>query len=363
MTAILLNTVELTDLVKRFSLFVFAFFFILMLGTNLIEMGSTSLKYSVSKWLHPQKINNAVVNYLNFVLMVKRSLKQGFWKVVGKKVKLCGIFRDKFVEKLADFTGILWKFLAQICRKAIGKKQPILWLFSGQISQEWGCLMKGLRVFSWSFLFPQLLKGVTIASGGVLPNIHPELLKKRKGGKLVAPEELKPKKPRTSTAPKPKAGTSGKKMPASPAKKTPEKSQASGKGKKKGVSTVFKTESTKKLSNLNFQWTKTLYQNNLKHIAFFFTFFKGYKDVIIVICNNSKEIFLWELEKMNVKFHKITPSYSCDFQNFNRVFTILLKVDIHFLGLPWEVFFVVINYRWLITSLGLEKCKKECNIF
>ena len=122
------------------------------------------------------------------------------------------------------------------------------------------------------FLFPQLLKGVTIASGGVLPNIHPELLKKRKGGKLVAPEELKPKKPRASTAPKQKAGTSGKKMPASPAKKTPEKSQASGKGKKKGVSTVFKTESTKKLSNFNFQWTKTLYQNNLKHCILFYIF-------------------------------------------------------------------------------------------
>ena len=25
----------------------------------------------------------------------------------------------------------------------------------------------------------------------------------------------------------------------------------------------FKTESTRKLSNLNFQWTKTLYQNNI----------------------------------------------------------------------------------------------------
>ena len=37
----------------------------------------------------------------------------------------------------------------------------------------------------------------------------------------------------------------------------------------------IKTESTRKLSNFNFQWTKTLYQNNLKHIAFFFTFFKG----------------------------------------------------------------------------------------
>ena len=34
-------------------------------------------------------------------------------------------------------------------------------------------------------------------------------------------------------------------------------------------------ESTRKLSNFNYQGTKTLYQNNLKNIAFFFTFFKG----------------------------------------------------------------------------------------
>ena len=39
----------------------------------------------------------------------------------------------------------------------------------------------------------------------------------------------------------------------------------------------IKTEFIRKLSNFNFQWTKTLYQNNLKHIAFFFTFFKGYR--------------------------------------------------------------------------------------
>ena len=38
----------------------------------------------------------------------------------------------------------------------------------------------------------------------------------------------------------------------------------------------IKTESIRKLSNFNFQWTKTLYQNNLKHIAFFFTFFESY---------------------------------------------------------------------------------------
>ena len=41
------------------------------------------------------------------------------------------------------------------------------------------------------------------------------------------------------------------------------------------VKREIKTESTRKLSNFNFQWTKTLYQNNLKNIAFFFTFFKG----------------------------------------------------------------------------------------
>ena len=35
----------------------------------------------------------------------------------------------------------------------------------------------------------------------------------------------------------------------------------------------YKTESFRKLSNFNYQWTKTLYQNNLKNIAFFFTFF------------------------------------------------------------------------------------------
>ena len=39
----------------------------------------------------------------------------------------------------------------------------------------------------------------------------------------------------------------------------------------------IQTESIRKLSNFNFQWTKTLYQNILNHIAFFFTLFKPYK--------------------------------------------------------------------------------------
>ena len=41
------------------------------------------------------------------------------------------------------------------------------------------------------------------------------------------------------------------------------------------TSAKVKTESTRKLSNFNFEWTKTLYQNNLKNIVFFFAFFNG----------------------------------------------------------------------------------------
>ena len=43
------------------------------------------------------------------------------------------------------------------------------------------------------------------------------------------------------------------------------------------VNVDIKTESVRKLSNFDFQWTKALYQNNLNNIAFFFTFFKDYR--------------------------------------------------------------------------------------
>ncbi|MEQ2200554.1 Core histone macro-H2A.1 [Xenoophorus captivus] len=49
-------------------------------------------------------------------------------------------------------------------------------------------------------MWVQLLKGVTIAAGGVLPNIHPELLAKKRGtkGKLETPVSPAPeKKPKT----------------------------------------------------------------------------------------------------------------------------------------------------------------------
>ena len=39
----------------------------------------------------------------------------------------------------------------------------------------------------------------------------------------------------------------------------------------------IKMEFIRKLSSFKIQFTKTLYQNNFNYIAFFFTFFKGYK--------------------------------------------------------------------------------------
>ena len=43
-------------------------------------------------------------------------------------------------------------------------------------------------------------------------------------------------------------------------------------------------ESTITLSNFDFQWTKILYQNTLRHIVFFLTFFKGLR------CNKSSVV-------------------------------------------------------------------------
>ncbi|XP_072302125.1 core histone macro-H2A.1 isoform X2 [Eucyclogobius newberryi] len=71
----------------------------------------------------------------------------------------------------------------------------------------------------------QLLKGVTIAAGGVLPNIHPELLAKKRGakGKLEAPVSPAPeKKPKKKPASR---KLSGKKL-GRPKKQTGEVSKA-----------------------------------------------------------------------------------------------------------------------------------------
>ena len=53
------------------------------------------------------------------------------------------------------------------------------------------------------------------------------------------------------------------------------------------MSNRIKTESIMNLSNFNFQWTKTLYQNNLNNITFSLHFSRAI-DTILVICNNTR---------------------------------------------------------------------------
>ena len=97
----------------------------------------------------------------------------------------------------------------------------------------------------------------------------------------------------------------------------------------------FETKFIRKLSNFNFPWTKTLYQNNFKHIAFFFTLFKGYK------CNKLYEItrkkrFSLEPEKTNFKTFKFWLNeilLMTILDHFTRVFSIPVKFEICFLGL------------------------------
>ncbi len=64
----------------------------------------------------------------------------------------------------------------------------------------------------YPFTLFQLLRGVTIASGGVLPRIHPELLSRKKGGKFPTA----PSSPQPVAAPKKKTPVltpAAKKMP------------------------------------------------------------------------------------------------------------------------------------------------------
>ncbi|XP_053769422.1 core histone macro-H2A.1 isoform X4 [Desmodus rotundus] len=75
----------------------------------------------------------------------------------------------------------------------------------------------------------QLLKGVTIASGGVLPNIHPELLAKKRGskGKLEAIITPPPaKKAKSTSQKKPASKKAGGKKGARKSKKQGEVSKA-----------------------------------------------------------------------------------------------------------------------------------------
>ena len=123
----------------------------------------------------------------------------------------------------------------------------------------------------------------------------------------------------------------------------------------------LKTESTRKLSNFYFQWGKTLYQNNLTNIAFFFTFFEGLR------CNKKSSVVT--PKKIS---HGRQRKWMSNFTRYviAQVLKILkiscvkcynsVKFDIHFLGLPWEIFFGVTTDHLLHQAL--EECKKECNM-
>ncbi len=70
----------------------------------------------------------------------------------------------------------------------------------------------------------KLLGGVTIASGGVLPNIHAVLLPKKKAGEEAKPVATKSPAKKTTSSKKPAKAA---KAPASPkAGKSPKKSEA-----------------------------------------------------------------------------------------------------------------------------------------
>ena len=97
-------------------------------------------------------------------------------------------------------------------------------------------------------------------------------------------------------------------------------------------------ESTRILTNFDFQRTKILYHNNLKHVAFFLTFFKGWR------CNKSSVV---TPKKISYESPRKWMSY------FTRI------VITH---LFWKFHVIPCHYRWFITSLALEKCKKECNM-
>ena len=58
------------------------------------------------------------------------------------------------------------------------------------------------------------------------------------------------------------------------------------------------------------------------------------------MCSNTKENFLWKSEKINGKFHK-NCDYTGKILKISGVRCNFVEIDIHFLGLTWEIFFGV----------------------
>ena len=91
-------------------------------------------------------------------------------------------------------------------------------------------------------------------------------------------------------------------------------------------SSSLKTDSVRKLSNLIFSGQKPRTRILFKAYCIpVFAFFKARAIDVIVICNNTKENFCWEFEKISVKVHKMT-SYRWNFQNFTWVLLVIPTV-------------------------------------
>ena len=93
-------------------------------------------------------------------------------------------------------------------------------------------------------------------------------------------------------------------------------------------------ESVRILSYFNFQWTKTLDQNNLKNIAYCFYIFQELK-MLLVICNNTKKKSLMAAREnecqilQNYILHmKFSELYLC-FHNCCEIWLFWYKFFVH----------------------------------
>ena len=102
---------------------------------------------------------------------------------------------------------------------------------------------------------------------------------------------------------------------------------------------------------------KNLVPELFKECCILFYIFQGLK-LKLVICNNTKENFSWESEKMNVDFHK-----NCE--NTGKILKILLwhiilwNLTIIFSGSHKKFSLVLLQ---MTTSYDFEKCEKACDI-
>ena len=107
-------------------------------------------------------------------------------------------------------------------------------------------------------------------------------------------------------------------------------------------------EFIRKLSNFNFQWTKTLYRNNLNNIVFIFIFFKGYRYNQLSV-KTLKTISHGGPRKQMPIFTKIPEHSKCNMSFCSQ-------------ALIRSFSLVLLQTTIVITSRPFEKSKKECDI-